>query len=50
MHSDEASMVNGSGSNGDCTLPIVTPQPVKELEMGFVPQTQTQAVIALYGD
>ena len=48
VYSDEASMVNGS--NGESTLPMVTPQAVEEPEMGLVPQAQAQPVAGLFGD
>ena len=48
VYSDEASMVNGS--NGESTLPVVTPQSVEGPEMGLVPQTQAQPVAGLFGD
>ena len=36
VYSDEASMVNGS--NGETTLPVLTPQVGEEPETGLVPQ------------
>ena len=48
VYSDEASMANGS--NGESTLPMVTPQIVEEPEMGLVPQAQVQLVVGLFGD
>ena len=48
MYSDEAYMVNGS--NGETTLPVVTPQVVEEPKMGLAPQAQTQPVAGLFGD
>ena len=39
-----------NGSNGESTLPMVTPQIVEELEMGLVPQAQAQPVAGLFGD
>ena len=45
VYSDEASMANGS--NGESTLPMVTPQIVEELETGLVPQAQAQPVAGL---
>ena len=48
VYSDEASMANGS--NGESTLPMVTPQIVEEPEMGLVPQAQAQPVAGLFGD
>ena len=48
IYSDEASMANGS--NGESTLPMVTPQIVEEPEMGLVPQAQAQPVAGLFGD
>ena len=39
MYSDEASMANGSGSHGDSTLQVVTPQVLEELEVGLVPSS-----------
>ena len=41
-------MVNGS--NGETTLPVVTPQVVEEPETGLVPQAQAQPVAGLFGD
>ena len=48
VYSDEASMANGS--NGETSLPVVTPQVVDEPEMGLVPQAQAQPVAGLFGD
>ena len=48
MYSDEASMVNSS--NGETTLPMITPQVVEEPETGLVPQAQAQPVAMLFGD
>ena len=48
VYSDEASMANGS--NGETSLPMVTPQVVDEPEMGLVPQAQAQPVARLFGD
>ena len=48
IYLDEASMANGS--NGETSLPVVTPQVVDELEMGLVPQAQAQPVAGLFGD
>ena len=48
VYSDEASMVNGS--DGETTLPMVTPQVVEELETGLVPEAQAQRVARLFGD
>ena len=48
VYSDEASMANGS--NGDSTLPMVTPQIVEEPETGLVPQAQAQPIARLFGD
>ena len=48
VYLDEASMANGS--NGESTLPMVTPQIVEEPEMGLVPQAQAQQVAGLFGD
>ena len=39
-----------NGSNGESTLPMVTPQIVEEPEMGLVPQAQAQPVAGLFGD
>ena len=41
-----------NGSNGESTLPMVTPQIVEEPEMVLVPQAQAQAqpVAGLFGD
>ena len=39
-----------NGSNGESTLPMVTPQIVEELETGLVPQAQAQLVAGLFGD
>ena len=39
-----------NGSNGESTLPMVTPQIVEELETGLVPQAQAQPVAGLFGD
>ena len=43
-------MANGSGSNGESTLPIMAPQAVEEPKMGLVPQSQTQLVATLFRD
>ena len=48
VYSDEASMANGS--NGESTLPMVTPQIVEEPETGLVPQAQAQPVAGLFDD
>ena len=48
LYSDEASMANGS--NGETSLPVVTPQVVDEPEMGLVPQAQARPVARLFGD
>ena len=39
-----------NGSNGESTLPMVTPQIVEEPKMGLVPQAQAQLVVGLFGD
>ena len=39
-----------NGSNGESTLPMVTPQLVEEPETGLVPQAQAQPVAGLFGD
>ena len=39
-----------NGSNGESTLPMVTPQIVEEPEMGLIPQAQAQPVAGLFGD
>ena len=39
-----------NGSNGETSLPVVTPQVVDEPEMGFVPKAQAQLVVGLFGD
>ena len=39
-----------NGSNGESTLPMVTPQIVEEPETGLVPQAQAQPVAGLFGD
>ena len=39
-----------NGSNGESTLPMVTPQIVEEPETGLVPQAQAQSVAGLFGD
>ena len=39
-----------NGSNGESTLPMVTPQKVEEPETGLVPQAQAQPVAGLFGD
>ena len=41
-------MVNGS--NGETTLPVVTPRVVEEPEMDLVPQAQAQLVARLFAD
>ena len=38
-----------NGSNGETSLPVVTPQVVDEPEMGLVPQAQAQPVAGLFG-
>ena len=48
VYSDEASMVNSS--NGENTLPVVTPQVLEEPQTGLVPQAQAQLVAGLFGD
>ena len=48
VYLDEASMVNSS--NGENTLPVVTPQVVEEPQTGLVPQAQAQLVARLFGD
>ena len=48
VYLDEASMAHGS--NGESTLPMVTPQIVEEPEMGLVPQAQAQLVVGFFGD
>ena len=48
MHSDKASMVNGS--NRESALPVVTPQVVEEPETGLIPQAQAQPVAGLFSD
>ena len=48
VYLDEASMANGS--NGESTLPMVTPVIVEELETGLVPQAQAHPVAGLFGD
>ena len=39
-----------NGSNGESTLPMVTPQIVEEPETGLIPQAQAQPVAGLFGD
>ena len=39
-----------NGSNGEATLPMVTPQIVERLETGLVPLAQAQLVAGLFGD
>ena len=39
-----------NNSNGESTLPMVTPQIVEEPETGLVPQAQAQPVAGLFGD
>ena len=39
-----------NSSNGESTLPMVTPQIVEELETRLVPQAQAQPVAGLFGD
>ena len=39
-----------NGSNGESTLPMVTPQIMENPEMGLVPQTQAQLVAGLFGE
>ena len=39
-----------NGNSGESALPMVTPQIVKEPEMGLVPQAQAQPVAGLFGD
>ena len=48
VYSDEASMANGT--NGESTLPVVTPEVVEEPEMELVPQAQAQPIAGLFGD
>ena len=48
VYLDETSMINGS--NGETTLPVVTPQVVEELETGLVPQAKAQPVAGLFSD
>ena len=48
MHLDEASLVNGS--NGESTLPVVTPQVLEEPKTGLIPQAQAQPVVGLFSD
>ena len=48
MYLDEVSMVNCS--NGETTLPVVTPQVVEEAKTGLIPQAQAQLVAGLFGD
>ena len=48
VYSDEASMANGS--NGESTLPMVTPQIMEEPETGLVLQAQVQLIAGLFGD
>ena len=50
MYSDKASMTNGNGSNGDSTLPIATPQTIKEAKTEVVSHTQIQLVAILFRD
>ena len=50
MYCDKVSLANGSGSNGESTLPIVVPQAMERPKMGIVPQAHTQLVVALFGD
>lgn len=39
MHSNEASMASGNGSNGTSTPPIVAPQVIEEPMMGLFPSS-----------
>ena len=39
-----------TGSNGETTLPVVTPQVVEEPEIGLIPQAQAQPVVGLFRD
>ena len=48
LHSDEASMVNGS--NGENILLVVNPQVVEEPETGLAPQAQAQPVVGFFSD
>ena len=50
MYSDEASMANSNGKNGESTLPNATPQVVEGPKTGLVPQAQTQPVAIFFGD
>ena len=46
VYLDEASMVNDS--NGETTLPMVTPQVVEKREMGLIPQAQAQLIAEFF--
>ena len=48
VYPEKASMPNAS--NGESTLPVVTPQVVEEPEMGRIPQAQAQPVAGLFSD